>query len=146
MDKPLFLLGLFGTALGLLLLGVIIPHQHIPPMMSSVSPAFYPNIGAVILLAGGIGMLLISLRSKPAAINLPGLSRNLRFGSLMAVLFGLTLVLFQLVHFLAGGTMLVFSTMILLGERRPLHLVLVSTISPFIIWICIDVLLGRSLP
>lgn len=146
MDKPLFLIGFFVTVLGIMLLWVIIPSQHIPPMMSTVSPAFYPNIGSAILLAGGIGMLATSFRGRPKGFDLPELSRNLRFGSLMAVLFGSTLVLFHLVHFIAGGIMLVFSTMVLLGERRPHYLVAVSFLAPVVIWVFIDVLLGRSLP
>jgi heme/copper-type cytochrome/quinol oxidase subunit 3 len=146
MDKPLLYLGVFATVLGAMMLFVVIPAQHIPPMMSAVSPDFYPNIGTVILLVGGIGMLISGVRGKSAGVNAGNLVRTLRFCCLMAALFGITLITFKLFNFLVGGVVLVAVTMWLLGERRPLYLVPVSLLSPVLIWLLIDVLLGRSLP
>ncbi len=146
MDKPLLYLGLFTTVLATLLLFVIIPSQHIAPMMSSVSPDFYPNIGTVMLLGGGIGMLISGMRSKRADVNVENLSRSIRFCLLMTGLFGITLAAFKVFNFLVGGIFLVLATMWLFGERRLHVLGLVSLISPVVIWFFIDVLLRRSLP
>lgn len=146
MDKPLLVLGLLTTVLGTLVLFVIIPAQHIPPMMSAVSPDFYPNIGTVILLVGGIGMLIMGVRGKPKGVDALQVLKVVRFCALMAAIFTVTLVAFHWFHFLVGGVVLVLVTMWLLGERRPLYLVLVSSLSPVLIWLFIDVLLGRSLP
>lgn len=132
--------------MGLLILLVIIPAQHIPPMMSSVSPDFYPRIGTVILLVGGLGMMFSGWRGAAAGIDSKKIYQAVRFCTLMAVLFTITLMAFQWVHFLAGGWVLVVSTMWLLGERRPFYLGAVSLVSPFLIWLFIHVLLGRTLP
>jgi hypothetical protein len=72
--------------------------------------------------------------------------QTIRFGCLMTALFGVTLVAFKFFNFLLGGAFLVLVTMWLLGERRPVFLVSVTLLSPVLIWLFIDVLLGRSLP
>ena len=146
MNRPLVFLGLSTTVVGALMLFVIIPVQYIPPMMSSVSPGFYPNIGTVILLAGGIGLTIFNLTGHSVAIEKQGIWQALSFSSQMAVLFGLTLLAFSYFGFLVGGFFLVFSTMWLLGERRPSYLFLNTALTPLIIWLFIDVLLGRTLP
>lgn len=146
MDKPLVYLGMVGTAVGALVLFVVIPAQHIPPMMSTVSPDFYPNIGSVILLVGGLGMLITGIRGQHVSINSANLVKAVKFSCLMCALFGVTLVAFQLFNFVVGGIILVAATMWLLGERRPFYLVLVSLISPVLIWLFFEVLMGRNLP
>ena len=146
MDKPQLILGLFTTVFGVLLLWVIIPAQHLPPMMSTVSPAFYPNIGTVIMLVGGIGMVVSGIKGKSVSVDVGSIVKTIRFCCLMAALFGVTLVAFKFLNFVAGGIVLVFIAMWLLGERRPGYLVLVSLVSPVFIWFCISGLLGRGLP
>jgi putative tricarboxylic transport membrane protein len=146
MNKPLFFLGIFATVLGCLMLFIVIPYQHIPPMMSSVSPDFYPNIGTVILLLGGIGLTVFSLKAKAVGIDRKGLHQALSFSSLMALVFGLTLLAFAYFNFLAGGCFLVITTMWLLGERRPVFLIINTVLTPLVIWLFISVLLGRGLP
>lgn len=146
MNRPQLIFGLLGTILGGLLLFVIIPLQHSPPLMSTVSPDFYPNIGAVILLVGGIGMLVTSFLGKSVGIDRQGTLDAIRFSCVMTGLFGITLIAFALFHFLVGGAFLVFSTMWLLGERRLLPIALTTLLSPVVIWLFIDVFLGRSLP
>lgn len=146
MNKPLVYLGIFTTVFGALLLFVIIPAQHIPPMMSSVSPDFYPNIGTVMFLAGGIGILILGGKGKPASVDIGNIASTVKFCSLIVAIFGVTLAAFQWLNFFFGGIILVFATMWLLGERRPLYLSLVSLLSPVLIWLFIDVLLKRSLP
>jgi hypothetical protein len=146
MDRPLLYLGLLASAAGSLLLFVIIPGQHIPPMMSTVSPDFYPNIGTTILLIGGIGLVISSLGSASKKVDIENFIQIVKFCCLMTALFSITLLAFYFINFLVGGIFLVFGSMWLLGERRPHVLLSVSLISPVLIWLFIDVLLGRSLP
>ena len=146
MDKPLFFLGLTASAVGALVLFVIIPAQHIPPIMSTVSPDFYPNIGTVIFLIGGIGLTVSALYGPGKNADIGRIARTVKFSSLMAILFSITLAAFYWTHFIVGGIILVAAFMILLGERRVHYVLLVSTIAPVVIWLFIDVLLGRSLP
>ena len=146
MDKPQFYLGLLTAILGILLLVVIIPSQHIPPMMSTVSPDFYPNIGAAIFTAGGLGLLVSACWGTGTSVDFAKLVSTARFCLMMSGIFALTLILFQLSNFLTGGVVLVSTLMWLLGERRIHYLLSVSLLSPLCIWLFIDVLLGRSLP
>jgi len=146
MDKPQFYLGLLTTLLGILLLVVIIPGQHIPPMMSTVSPDFYPNIGAAIFTVGGIGLLVSAWWGTQTSVNFEKLISTARFCLLMSGTFALTLILFQVSNFIIGGIVLVSIFMWILGERRKHYLVAVSLLSPLCIWLFIDVLLGRNLP
>lgn len=146
MDRPQFFLGLITAAAGALVLFVVIPAQHIPPMMSTVSPDFYPNIGTTIFLIGGVGLAVSGIRTGQKNVKTEGIIRVVKFCSLMSILFSITLVAFYFFNFIAGGVILVAASMILLGERRFHYIVLVSIISPILIWLFIDVLLGRSLP
>lgn len=146
MDRPLFFLGLFAAVTGALVLFVVIPAQHIQPIMSTVSPDFYPNIGTIIFLIGGIGLTLTSIRADKKSVKIEETTRILKFCALMAILFTITLIAFHYLNFVAGGVILVAASMILLGERRAYHIILVSTIAPVLIWLFIDILLGRSLP
>lgn len=146
MDRPLLYLGLLATIVASLMLFVIIPGQSIPPLMGSVSPDFYPNIGTSILLAGGIGLVLSSLRGEKKYIDAEKFINTMKFCCVMAILFAITLLAFQFTNFLIGGIFMVFASMWLLGERRVHFLVTVSLVSPVLVWLFIDVLLGRNLP
>ena len=114
MDKPLFFLGLTASAVGALVLFVIIPAQHIPPIMSTVSPDFYPNIGTVIFLIGGIGLTVSALYGPGKNADIGRIARTVKFSSLMAILFSITLAAFYWTHFIVGGIILVAAFMILL--------------------------------
>jgi hypothetical protein len=146
MDKPLLYLGLLTSIFGAVVLFVVIPAQSIPPILSSVSPDFYPNIGTIMLIFGGIGLMISSVLGDKKRVDLKKLTDALKFAGVMATLFGLTLLAFEFINFIAGGIFLVLISMWMSGERRPLFLIPVSAGAPVLIWLFIDVLLGRSLP
>lgn len=146
MDRPQFILGLITVIFGALMLFIVIPAQHIPPLMSSVSPDFYPNIGTVFLLVGGIGMTLSGLRGKRTPIPTDAIKQALKYNGIMILIFGITLSGFYFFGFLAGGMFLIPVTMLLLKEHRPLRFIFVTLLSPLCIWLFIEVFLGRALP
>jgi len=139
-DKPLLYLGLLASIFGAAILFVVIPAQSIPPMMSSVSPDFYPNIGTIMLIIGGLGLVVSAFLAEQKSVNVKALISTVKFSCIVGCLFTLTLLAFEFANFITGGIFLVVVSMWMLGERRPGFLISVAVISPVLIWLFIDVL------
>lgn len=134
------LLGLFFAAFGLLLLLVVIPWQTETIDYGWMRPQTLPNAMAVVIAVSG---LVLALRPRGAV------AFDWRRAGWAALYLGLVAGGVQLISrfgFEVIAPLLALAIMLLIGERRPLWLVLGAMGIPLAIWLAVPVLLDRPLP
>lgn len=134
------LLGLFFAAFGLLLLFVVIPQQTEVVDYGWMRPQTLPDAMAVVI---GISGLALALRPRGAVTFewRKAIRAALYLGLVCTGVYLISLFGFEIV-----APPMALAIMLLIGERRPLWLVLGVAGIPFMIWLAVPVLLGRPLP
>ena len=132
--------GLFFLLLGLAMYFWVNPNYIESVDGGNLSPDTMPNILSIILaICGG----LLILKPTDEQIRNPMLMAKtaLYVGLLIAGIYAMSLFGFEYV-----APFLALAIMWLLGERRPLWLVLGVIAMPAIIWFLVTQILGRALP
>lgn len=106
----------------------------------NIRPETVPNWLALII--AGCGALLVL---RPTDHHGPDLRRSLRAALFLTVLCGGVWVMSH-VGFVYAAPPLALAVMLLIGERRPLWLLLGVLGMPTLIWLLVEVLLDRPLP
>lgn len=140
--------GIVLAVFGLMMLAFVIPLQIEKAPPGYVSPRLVPNL-AMISIVGLSGLLIVkSLRKAGAPPLLPEavFSRSELIALLkISAVFTVALVLFWLGTPLGAGIVLIAGTLVLLGERRPLVLVLMPAGLLLAIWVLFYKVLGTAI-
>lgn len=132
--------GLFFLLLGLAMYFWVNPNYIESVDSRNLSPDTMPNILSIILALCGA---LLILKPTDEQIRNPILmaKTGLYVGLLVAGIYAMSLFGFEYV-----APFLALAIMWLLGERRPLWLVLGVIVMPAVIWFLVTQVLGRALP
>jgi len=138
------LLGLFGLAM----LFFVIPWQIEAGPADMMSPRLVPTIMMVVVTALAVLLVVTNLRprSEEAGDEAPPISPA-ELAALVKVgaIFALCLVLYAWVSPLAAGLALVAGTLLALGERRPLVIVLMPSALLLALWLLFYKVLGTAI-
>ncbi|GGO53441.1 Tripartite tricarboxylate transporter TctB family protein [Roseovarius pacificus] len=117
--------GVFFTALGLVMIFVIIPWQTEEGMYYGLPPTFFPTLLAAGLTICAVGLTVQSLirgRAGHEGRSAPISRWNLlMFGILVSAIFA-GIVIIDLIGMLVGAPLLIAVLMLLLGERSAPHI------------------------
>lgn len=132
--------GLFFLLLGLAMYFWVNPNYIESVDSRNLSPDTMPNILSIILALCGA---LLILKPTDEKIRNPILMAKtaLYVGLLIAGIYAMSLFGFEYV-----APFLALAIMWLLGERRPLWLILGVIVMPAVIWFLVTQVLGRALP
>ena len=141
------LIGAFGLAT----LFLFIPGTIEDPGMDDLSPAFMPQIVAILLTGLAALLGLRSLLRRPAAGDSveeePALTRrHAGFVLLAALWLAASFAVVTLAGYLAGGAAAVVGAMLLMRIRRPLTIVATAVAAPLVLWAVFWQLLTIPLP
>lgn len=132
--------GAFFLLLGLAMYFYVIPNYVETVDEGNIAPSTMPNIISIgIAVAGAI----LTLKPTDFQVRDPSLmlKAGMYVGVLTAGIYAMSRFGFEYV-----APVLALSIMWLIGERRPLWLILGVVIMPTIIWFMVTQLLGRGLP
>lgn len=140
--------GAFLAAFGLLMLIVVIPAQIDTAPDGFVSPRLVPNLAMIVVT--GLSLLLVVKSLRQVDDSPWGRMKVFSRGEMIALLkigavFAVSLAAFLLGAPPVAGIVLVAGTLLLLGERRPLILVLMPAGLLLAIWALFYKLLGSPI-
>lgn len=140
-----FLTGILAAALGAAMILWIIPAQTVPAIFASVPSGFYPTFTSGMLVASGLTLGVSGLIAAPDATDPLPKGFAFRLALAFVLLVG-ALYLAPVVGFLPVGALICLIVLILMGERRWLHISLICLIAPVAVWSAFELLMGRPLP
>lgn len=132
--------GILLACLGLVLYFHLIPGQTEVIEYGWTKPQTIPNVAAWIIAVGGAAIAAVP--PPFPKVHVIQFGRGLFFLAIMAA--GLALI--ANLGFIFSAPVLALTIMLLVGERRLSWLVGGSVIMPFVIWLMVEILLGRNLP
>lgn len=137
-------LALFGLAMLL----VVIPAQIEPGPPGLMSPRLVPNLTMGLVTGLAVLLAVTNLRvpaedSAPSALPISGaeVAALFKLGGVFAV----ALALYAMASPLAAGAALIAGTLLVLGERRPLALVLMPAGLLLALWLLFYKVLGTAI-
>lgn len=139
--------GVVLALFGLLMLFVVIPAQIEPGPDGIVSPRLVPNMMMILVIALALLLIVTNLRAPagwmpdPVPITWSELAALVKIGAVFAVSIGLYL----LVSPLAAGAALIVGALVVLGERRPVVIVLMPAALLLVIWVLFYKVLGTAI-
>jgi len=137
-----------GTAfVSLLALFWVIPRFVEPSDFSQVSPALLPRVATSLI--GFLGALMFLSRlisSNGNEIPMPFTFKDLANLGVVVLLFVVSTQLILKAGFLIGGAALVAALMIYLKERNWITILLVSLLTPALLFAIFELLIGSNLP
>ena len=132
--------GLMIALAGAILFLWIIPNQVETMSFGWLKPSTFPNILSIIMIA--LGLLHFCFPAGTAVLERRLLLRLLFIFALCLV----AVFLMNFVGFIFVAPVLVLIIMILIGERRPLWLLISVVLVPVSLWVIIAQVLEKSLP
>lgn len=132
--------GLFFMLFGLAMLYVVIPGYIEDGDAGTLAPATMPSIVSWIIVVCGACLIL-----KPSKHELHDAHQFARAG-LYSIVLIVSVYAISKFGFIVIAPVMAFTVMLLIGERRPLWLVLGAVIMPGVIWFLVTQLLDRVLP
>jgi len=146
--------GIVLAVFGLVMLFAVIPAQIDPGPEGIVSPRLVPNMAMILITVLSVFLVVTNLRAASLRAGETGpdaepsmpISRSeivalLKLGAVFAV----ALALYLFVSPLAAGAGLVIGTLVALGERRPVVIVLMPTVLLLAIWLLFYKVLGTAI-
>ncbi|PCH47648.1 MAG: hypothetical protein COC23_01440 [Hyphomicrobiales bacterium] len=138
--------GLVLALFGIVMLIIVIPMQIEPGPEGVVSPSLVPNITMIVLTALSILLVVNNLRktntgSDPVPISHAEIITLFKFAGIFAV----SIALFLWVSPLAAGATLMVSTLLVLGERRPVYIVALPSGLLLMVWFLFYKVLGTAI-
>lgn len=149
MNKADLIGGVGITALGLLLIFVIIPQNTASGMYFGLPPTFFPIVMAAGLTASAVGLTVQALRRRARGADAgPGpLSLwNLLMFLLAAALAVAGVVAIDYVGILWAGPALIAAFMLFMGERNVIRLALTATLPVAAVYLMARYVLYAPLP
>ena len=114
---------------------IIIPQQTSPGLGYGLPPGFLPSLSAIII--GGLSIILflksIFRNKQEYSEPSPIISKNWLHLLVFSVLIFFALGSIKVLGFIPGGSLMIASFMIYMGNRRPLIIILVSLITPTVV-------------
>lgn len=148
MKKADLISGMVLAVFGLLMLAFVIPMQIEQAPAGYVSPRLVPNLAMIVIVGLSVLLIVKSLRQADAPSVLPEVvfSRSEMIALLkVSAVFAVALVLFWLGTPLGAGIALIAGTLVLLGEHRPLILVLMPAGLLLATWVLFYKVLGTAI-
>ena len=124
------------VVIGVVLAGIVIPKETVVAEDIIMGPAVLPTACAVLIAALSAIRLVILLRAQPEAGSETE-SLNWQTAAVIGILILISIGLFWLINPLIAGIFFLLSSMWLMGERRPVVLVLtpgVLTVSVYLLF------------
>jgi putative tricarboxylic transport membrane protein len=120
---------------GLTMLFVIIPAQTDQGEEYGVPPSTLPMAAVGLVTAMAVLLLIQRLRSKEGKDepNPIGAKQWVHIGT-YALVFSAGLALIKFLHFIPGGIVFIAGLMLITGQRKPLIIILVSGITPVLVY------------
>lgn len=139
--------GLVMGAFGLLMLLVVIPAQIDTAPDGFVSPRLVPNITMVLVVGLSVLMIINTLRTAPDPQSDAVTFQRSELAALakISLVFALSLGSFLWISPLVAGVVLVSGTLLALGERNILVLVLMPAVLMFAVWLLFYRVLGTAI-
>ncbi len=140
--------GIVLALFGLVMLFAVIPWQIDPGPEGMVSPRLVPSMMMVLIVALSAILIASNMRAPQDGLPEPGLP--LTWGELVALakigaVFTVAILLFVFVSPLAAGAALIVGSLVALGERRPLVLVLMPAVLLLALWALFYKVLGTAI-
>jgi putative tricarboxylic transport membrane protein len=140
--------GVVLAVFGLVMLFAVIPWQIDPGPGGMVSPRLMPSMMMVLIVA--LSAVLIFTNMRRADTETPEPAMPFTWGELAALVkigavFAVSLALYLFVSPLAAGAGLVIGSLVALGERRPVVIVLMPTVLLLAIWLLFYKVLGTAI-
>lgn len=150
MNRADIIAGAAVTVAGLLILFVVIPfavpgHDEGEYGLRAQDFPFVTAGLMTVLSALLVGIRLLAA-TAPDAGGAPMSRRNGQFLFGVSILFVVTFLLLDTIGIAAGGPLVVAAFMVVLGERRPIPVILMSVGAPLLIWLFFWKLLRFPLP
>jgi putative tricarboxylic transport membrane protein len=141
--------GIVLAVFGLVMVFAVIPAQIEPGPEGIVSPRLVPNMAMILIIALSMLLVVNNLRAgepRPAEGPSVPITRS-EFAALLKLgtVFGVALTLYLYVSPLAAGAGLVIGTLVALGERRPIVIVLMPAVLLAAIWLLFYKVLGTAI-
>ncbi len=141
--------GVVLAMVGLVMLVAVIPAQIEAGPADMVSPRLVPNLTMILVVALSVVLVVGNLRATDGEASegaVPVISRSeaaamLKIGAIFAVALALHLLLSPL----AGAAALVVGSLLALGERRPLVVVLMPAALLLGLWLVFYKVLGTAI-
>jgi len=141
--------GVFLSLFGLVMLFVVIPWQIDPGRPDMMSPRLVPTMMMVTVTALAILLVATNWRAAPDeedAVAAPPVSRSeLLALAKIGVIFAVSVALYTWVSPLAAAATLVAGTLLALGERRLLVIVLMPSALLLALWLLFYKVLGTAI-
>jgi putative tricarboxylic transport membrane protein len=125
--------------LGLILLYLVIPYQVEIIESDGLTPRTFPDVLACLLVIAGFVQLIASKKSDVK------IDKELANVAILCGLLAGFIYLASLFHFIYISPILAFVLMRIMKEKRLFWLGLGTVCTPFFLWLCVEVLLGREL-
>lgn len=141
--------GILLSLIGLAALFVLIPWQIEPGPAGMMSPRLVPTI--MMAVVTGLALLLVANNLRPdpdeteEAYAWPITRSEIAGLVKLGAVFALSVALFEWVSPLAAGAALVAGTLLVLGERRPLVIVLMPSALLLALWLLFYKALGTAI-
>lgn len=149
MNKADLIGGVGITALGLLLIFVIIPQNTASGMYFGLPPTFFPTVMATGLTASAVGLIFHAWRRRassakdgPAPVSL----WNLLMFLLAAVLAVAGVIAIDYIGIIYAGPALIAAFMLFMGERSVIRIILTATLPVAAVYLMARYVLYAPLP
>ncbi len=140
-------LGLSTVFVSLFALFWVIPRFIEPSDFSQVSPALLPRVATSLIgILGALMFLSRLISSEGNDIPMPFALKDLANLGLVVLIFVVGSQLILKAGFLIGGVALVAALMVYLKERNWITILLVSGLTPAVLWVIFEFLIGSNLP
>ena len=146
--------GIVLSEILLLLSFAVIPAQIDPGPEGIVSPRLVPNMAMILITVLSVFLVVTNLRAAilragetgpDAEPSMPILRSEIAALLKLGAVFAVALALYLFASPLAAGAGLVIGTLVALGERRPVVIVLMPTVLLLAIWLLFYKVLGTAI-
>lgn len=137
--------GIILSLFGLVMLVFVIPWQIEAGPEGVVPPSLVPNLTMIVVTGLSVILVLNNLRANPetgkAPITRADIAALLKIGAIFVV----TILLYLWVSPLAAGAALMVITLLVLGERRPIMILVLTSALLLAIWFLFYKVLGTEI-
>lgn len=137
--------GVVLALFGLVMLVVVIPLQIEAGPEGVVAPSLVPNLTMIMVVALSVLLVINNLRAAPdtgpSPVTRSDIVALLKIGAIFAV----SILLYLWVSPLAAGVTLMVSTLLVLGERRPIYIIALPSVLLLAIWFLFYKVLGTAI-
>lgn len=138
MKKGALVSSIFLITVGLLFIFVIIPRQSSPGEEYGMPPALLPTAAMLVITVLAFAQAVRSILSKEETGDRNGMTpRNWLNLFMYSLLLSLSLLIVKVFGFIAGGIFAIAIFTLLMGERNPFTVALISIPPPLIVFLAL---------